>query len=52
MRKIRGNNQDKIRRLKKDKIFVKDGKIVDFKNMLFEDFKTDFPLKNRIIKLA
>ena len=36
---------DKIRRLKEDNIFVKDGKIVDFENVLFEDFKTDYPLK-------
>ena len=31
---------DKIRRLKEDNISVKDGKIVDFKDVLFEDFKT------------
>ncbi len=37
--------EDKIRRLKEDSIFVKDGKIVDFKNVLFEDFKTNYPLK-------
>jgi len=36
---------DKIRRLKEDNIFVKDDKIVDFENVLFEDFKTDYPLK-------
>ncbi len=36
---------DKIRRLKEDNIFVKGGKIVDFENVLFEDFKTDYPLK-------
>jgi deoxyribonuclease V len=36
---------DKIRRLKEDNILVKDGKIVDFQNVLFEDFKTDYPLK-------
>ena len=36
---------DKIRRLKEDNISVKDGKIVDFKNVLFEDFKTNYPLK-------
>jgi len=37
--------KDKIRRLNKDNIFVKDGKIVDFKNVLFEDFKTNYPLQ-------
>ena len=37
--------EDKIRRLKEDNISVKDGKIVDFKNVLFEDFQTNYPLK-------
>jgi len=36
---------DKIRRLKNDKINVKKGKIVDFENLLFKDFKTNYPLK-------
>lgn len=36
---------DKIRRLKQDDILVKDGKIVDFDNVFFDDFKTDYPLK-------
>ena len=36
---------DKIRRLKEDGISVKNDKIVDFKNVFFDDFKTDFPLK-------
>jgi len=36
---------DKIRRLKNDNILVKDGKIVDFENVLFTDFKTNYPLK-------
>jgi deoxyribonuclease V len=36
---------DKIRRLKKDGIQVKDGRIVDFENVFFNDFKTDYPLK-------
>ncbi|UCD12981.1 MAG: endonuclease V [Thermoplasmatales archaeon] len=36
---------DKIRRLNKDNIVVKDSKIIDFENVLFEDFKTDYPLK-------
>jgi len=37
---------DKIRRLKNDGIKVKDGKIVDFEKVFFNNFKTDFPLKN------
>jgi len=36
---------DKIRRLKKDGIEVKDGKIINFKNVFFNDFKTEYPLK-------
>lgn len=36
---------DKIRRLKKDNILVEDGSIVDFENILFDDFKTGHPLK-------
>lgn len=36
---------DKIRRLKNDNIMVDNGKIVDFQNILFNDFKTDYPLK-------
>jgi deoxyribonuclease V len=36
---------DKIRRLKQDKVNVEHGKIVDFENVLFNDFKTDYPLK-------
>ena len=36
---------DKISRLKEDGIKVKDGKIVDFKKVFFDDFKTDYPLK-------
>lgn len=36
---------DKIRRLKQDNVFVKDGKIADFDNLLFKDFKTEYPLK-------
>jgi len=38
---------DKIRRLKEDGISVKNGKIVDFKKVFFDDFKTDFPLKKK-----
>jgi len=37
--------EDKIRRLKGDNILVKNGKIVDFENVLFDDFETDYPLK-------
>lgn len=36
---------DKIRRLKQDDILVKDDRIVDFENVLFDDFQTDYPLK-------
>jgi deoxyribonuclease V len=36
---------DKIRRLKKDSIRVKKGKIVDFDSVFFNDFKTEYPLK-------
>ena len=36
---------DKIRRLKKNKINVENGKIVDFESVFFKDFKTDYPLK-------
>ena len=36
---------DKIRRLKQDGISVKDGKIVDFEKVFFNNFKTDFPLR-------
>ena len=36
---------DKIRRLKKVNIVVKDGKILEFDNIFFKDFKTDYPLK-------
>jgi len=36
---------DKIRRLNNVNISVKDGKIVDFKKIFFEDFKTNYPLK-------
>lgn len=37
--------EDKIRRLRQDGVKVKDGKIVDFKKVFFDDFKTDYPLK-------
>jgi O-6-methylguanine DNA methyltransferase len=38
---------DKIRRLKKDGIMVKTGRIVDFQKLFFDDFKTDYPLKKK-----
>ena len=37
--------EDKIRRLNKDGIEVKDNKIVNFKEVFFNDFKSSFPLK-------
>lgn len=37
--------KDKIRRLNNDNIEVKNGKIVNFEKVLFNDFKTDYPLK-------
>ena len=40
----RGIN-DKIRRLKKDGITVKEHKIADFEEVFFDDFKTDYPLR-------
>jgi len=36
---------DKIRRLGEVDIFVKNGKIVDFDDVFFNNFKSDFPLK-------
>jgi O-6-methylguanine DNA methyltransferase len=36
---------DKINRLKKDGVEVKDGKIINFKHVFFDDFKTVYPLK-------
>jgi deoxyribonuclease V len=38
--------EDKIRRLKNDNIYVKNGKIIDFDSVFFDDFKTDYPLKS------
>jgi O-6-methylguanine DNA methyltransferase len=38
---------DKIRRLNKDGIMVKTGRIVDFQKLFFDDFKTDYPLKKK-----
>ena len=36
---------DKIRRLNNNGIYVLNENIVDFKNVLFKDFKTEYPLK-------
>jgi deoxyribonuclease V len=36
---------DKIRRLKQDSIYVDKGRIVDFENVFFNDFRTEYPLK-------
>jgi len=38
---------DKIRRLKADNIEVKDGKIVNFEHVFFNEFKTEYPLHNK-----
>ena len=38
---------DKIRRLQNDGIQVRNGKIVDFDVVFFDDFKTEYPLKKR-----
>ena len=38
--------EDKIRRLKKDGVLVKKGRIVDFEKRFFDDFETTYPLKN------
>ncbi len=38
---------DKIRRLKRDGIEIKDGTIVDFESVFFDDFKTEYPLKKK-----
>ena len=40
---------DKIKRLNDDGIIVKNGKIVNFQKIFFDDFKTDYPLKKKII---
>jgi deoxyribonuclease V len=36
---------DKIRRLHQDSISVNNGRIVDFENVFFDDFTTEYPLK-------
>jgi deoxyribonuclease V len=37
--------EDKIRRLNQDLLHVKNGKIVDFDSVFFDDFRTEYPLK-------
>ena len=39
--------KDKIRRLNNDGIMVKNGKIVNFQKIFFDDFKSDYPLKKK-----
>jgi deoxyribonuclease V len=38
---------DKIKRLNNDGINVKNGKIVDFQKVFFDDFKTNYPLNKK-----
>jgi O-6-methylguanine DNA methyltransferase len=38
---------DKIRRLTEDGINVKNGKIINFEKVFFNDFKTNYPLKKK-----
>jgi O-6-methylguanine DNA methyltransferase len=38
---------NKIRRLQNDGIKVKNGKIIDFDRVFFNDFKTEYPLKKK-----
>jgi len=40
-----GHPEDKIKRLGKVGIQVKDGKLVDFESVFFNDFTTEYPLK-------
>ena len=45
---------DKIRRLKQDNVKVSDGNIVNFEDVFFDDFETDYPLnvlRNEQLKL-
>jgi len=37
--------EDKIRRLRKDNVVVKNGVIINFKKVFFDDFQTTYPLK-------
>ena len=39
--------KDKIRRLQQDGIEVKNGRIVHFDTVFFDEFKTEYPLKKR-----
>lgn len=38
---------DKIRRLQNDGIKVKNGKIIDFDRVFFDEFKSEYPLKKK-----
>jgi len=38
---------DKMRRLEEEGIKVKDGRIVDFEKVFFDDFSSSYPLKKR-----
>lgn len=38
---------DKIRRLKNDGIHVRNGRIVDFDMVFFDEFKTEYPLRKK-----
>jgi deoxyribonuclease V len=38
---------DKVRRLNRDGIRVKNGRIVDFDRVFFDDFMTEYPLKKK-----
>jgi deoxyribonuclease V len=40
-----GGIGDKIRRLRDDGIYVRDGKLLDFEEHLYEDFETTYPLR-------
>lgn len=37
--------EDKVRRLKADNVVVRDGRIVDFPRVFFNEFSTEFPLR-------
>jgi len=39
--------KDKIRRLEHDGIKIKDGRILNFKKVYFDDFKSEYPLKEK-----
>ncbi len=39
--------KDKIRRLHNDGVKVKDGKIIDFEHVFFDEFHTEYPLRKK-----